>query len=447
MRSYKQLSMQMSKQKSKTNDTANTAFPASALEFDDAGISDVSIISNTNGNSNTQGSHKSKSVTSKTTALSSIGALSNKNLIVNKRQQQLQHQHHHHRHQQQRQQGKKQISIMNGMSSTAVWLDSKNVSTEYTKKKNGIKIRNNNNNRNSINNKNNNNNIDIDICFDATTTSSAAGKISIDATSKSSTLLIDQYQNQDNNLFEVFNDDDDVINDNDDNNMDDNNDATASAVMEPVTFTTPTPTTSNDNGDSESDGHDEIDGNGDDNDSDRDGNENNIDIDTNNNVINIQDQYFPSDCYSFLGLYGPLHHPWYFSFGMMPFVFQVILSILLILSVVCPKLGTHEDVDNPDSDDGFFAAFIPANVAPIVKATQITSILVYVIFADSSLQDVASAVNLFPRFSQVKRVDKARRLVFSSILRATQGILATSAVLLLVVTSSTVIDIILNFTA
>jgi len=134
---------------------------------------------------------------------------------------------------------------------------------------------------------------------------------------------------------------------------------------------------------------------------------------------------------------------------MMPFLFQFALSILMILSVVDKRHNANAEVDNPDSDsvNAFWAKFIPADVGLLVKWTQFTTILVYVIFADSSLQDVASAVNLFPRVSQVQEGEKTRRMVLSSILRGTQGILATIAVLLLVITSSTVIDIILNFTA
>ena len=85
----------------------------------------------------------------------------------------------------------------------------------------------------------------------------------------------------------------------------------------------------------------------------------------------------------------------------------------------------NEDVDNPDSDGGISAKFIPAKVPPLVMVTQITAILALVIFADSSLQDVASAVILFPQFSKANKEDKARQFVFSSILRGTQGILET----------------------
>jgi len=53
---------------------------------------------------------------------------------------------------------------------------------------------------------------------------------------------------------------------------------------------------------------------------------------------------------------------------------------------------------------------------------------------------------MFPRFDQTNK-DKTGCMIFSSVLRFTQGMLAIIAVLLLVMTSSDVIDIILNFTA
>ena len=179
------------------------------------------------------------------------------------------------------------------------------------------------------------------------------------------------------------------------------------------------------------------------------GNNNNSNVNNNNvhddNVNKIEKEKYPSDCYSFLSIHGPFTSPGFFCFGMMPFVFQSTLSIFMILSVVAPKIGTNEDVDNPD--DSFFGAFIPADVMPLVQATQFITLLAYVVFADSSLLDITTAVNLFPRFSQIKEEDKSRLIVFSSILRGTQGILATIAAYLLVITSNRVIDIVLNFTA
>ena len=105
-------------------------------------------------------------------------------------------------------------------------------------------------------------------------------------------------------------------------------------------------------------------------------------------------------------------------------------------------VAINQDVDNPDSDSGeIWAVFVPADVAPLVKATQIVAILAYVVFADSTLEDIASAVILFPTISEAEEEDKVEQMAFTSILRGTQGTLATIAVLLLVITSTTVIDI------
>jgi len=112
---------------------------------------------------------------------------------------------------------------------------------------------------------------------------------------------------------------------------------------------------------------------------------------------------------------------------------------------VASKWSTNEDTDNPDS--GFFSDFIPSNVDTLSRATQFMALLSYCIFADESLKDMVTAVETFPRFSKAKEGDKTRCMVFSCVLRFTQGMLATIVVLLLVITTADVIDIILNFTA
>lgn len=117
----------------------------------------------------------------------------------------------------------------------------------------------------------------------------------------------------------------------------------------------------------------------------------------------------------------------------------------MILSVMWKDVSNNGDVDNPDDD--FLAKFIPANVGNIVFTTQIVTLLAYVIFADSSMLDITLAVGLFPRRSQADPDDKTTCMVLSCILRGIQGILATIAVLLTVITSNTVMEIILNYAA
>jgi hypothetical protein len=105
-------------------------------------------------------------------------------------------------------------------------------------------------------------------------------------------------------------------------------------------------------------------------------------------------------------------------------------------------LSTNEEVDNPEEN-----ALIPANVNILARTTQLVCLISYLAFASESIQDIAIAVETFPRFSKAEPDDKVYCMVWSCILRGIQGLLATCVVLLLIVTTSDVRDIILNFTA
>jgi hypothetical protein len=166
------------------------------------------------------------------------------------------------------------------------------------------------------------------------------------------------------------------------------------------------------------------------------------------------DEKYPYDFYSFIALNGPEKNGlWprkkknFFLFGLVPFVFQILFLVLLLWSVMDRKRGTVGDTDNPDSETGFFAQFIPANTSPIVRCTQVVSIAAYVMFPSESLKDIVRAVQMFPRPSQLTPGDPVGCARFSCLLRGFQGFLATVAALLLVLISDTVVDIILNFTA
>jgi hypothetical protein len=165
----------------------------------------------------------------------------------------------------------------------------------------------------------------------------------------------------------------------------------------------------------------------------------------------ISNKPYPADTYSFLSLYGPIKNPGYFSYGLMVYLFQMTFLVLMVLSKTHHKWSNNGDEDNPDagilSIVQSIARFIPANVSPIVRATQITATLAYFVFADSTMLDIVTAVELFPRFKQVTSDDKVECMIFSSILRLSQGVLAVIVSLILIVTTSTTIDIILNFTA
>ena len=154
---------------------------------------------------------------------------------------------------------------------------------------------------------------------------------------------------------------------------------------------------------------------------------------------------FPPDCYSFVALYNPKTDTDVFCFGLMVFLFQSALFSLMILSVIIPSLRTSGEVDTPDSD--FFAQFIPSNVEPIVRVTQIVAMLSSVVFPDASLLDISTGIEMFPQLCKRNQDEKVWCIALACILRCLQGFLAIVAIFLLVMTSSDVTEIVLNFTA
>uniref|UniRef100_A0A7S4EMF5 Uncharacterized protein n=1 Tax=Pseudo-nitzschia australis TaxID=44445 RepID=A0A7S4EMF5_9STRA len=144
-----------------------------------------------------------------------------------------------------------------------------------------------------------------------------------------------------------------------------------------------------------------------------------------------------------MALHHPINEPGFFFFGIMVWSFQMIFHLLVVLRVAGP-MSTNEDMDNPS--DGLFG-FIPSNVVNLSRVTQFMAVLAYCIFADESLQDIVTAVECWPKFSKVKKEDKVGLIMFSCILRFTQGVLATVVVLLLVVNTADAVEIVLNFTA
>lgn len=158
---------------------------------------------------------------------------------------------------------------------------------------------------------------------------------------------------------------------------------------------------------------------------------------------------FPPDSYSFLALYSPKTNADSFCFGLIVFLIQMTLFSLMVLNVVYPTWIATGEVDNPDSRFGsrWFAGFIPANVTPIVRATQITTILSYVLFPDASLTEISTAIEMFPRLFKRNQDEKVWCMLVSCTLRCIQGCMGILAVFLLVVTSSDVTQIILNFMA
>ncbi len=167
---------------------------------------------------------------------------------------------------------------------------------------------------------------------------------------------------------------------------------------------------------------------------------------------------YPTDSYSLIALNGPkLSFLWYelwseqksfyfWLFGMMVFLFQTSLYALVLLSQTNMRWGTVPLSGNPAS--GFFANLIPPNTSGFVKIAQIVSLLVYVIFPDSTVNDLLNAYKFFPRcLCSNTNDDPVWAMRFACFLKGTQALFGIITTWLLVMTSNTVLVIILNFTA
>lgn len=126
----------------------------------------------------------------------------------------------------------------------------------------------------------------------------------------------------------------------------------------------------------------------------------------------------------------------------------------MMLSKVYRKMSANEDVDNPDKEmpSVLLAHFIPANNSIIVLITQCMALFAFLFFADNSLGDFTEAIEFFPwgcRSTDKQNHGEARIwwAQFSTVCRGIQGFLACLTVVLLVMTSSDVVEIVLNFTA
>ena len=169
------------------------------------------------------------------------------------------------------------------------------------------------------------------------------------------------------------------------------------------------------------------------------------------NDDDISHTNYPQDSYSFLVLNGPFNNPLFFCFGIMAFVFQFALLLVMVLSVINPSLRTNDGFGADNPDNTWAAGFLPSNASPLVRTTQILSLLSFLIFADETLIDVCLAIELLPPLFRTRhsrnREPTHWGLLISCTLRFIKGLLAVAAVFLLVMTDTSVMDIVLNFTA
>ena len=161
-----------------------------------------------------------------------------------------------------------------------------------------------------------------------------------------------------------------------------------------------------------------------------------------------EDNHFCRDCYSMIALNGPTGNRWpkdkisFFLFGLNLFFFQFGFLFLMIWSRIDADAGDIES-DNPHDT---LLQFIPSNSKNMIRAAQFISIMAFTLFPESSLMEIFKAFQYFPT-SDARKNDPNGFITLSSILRAIQGYMAVLAVFLVLITSDTVVDIILNFTA
>jgi hypothetical protein len=113
------------------------------------------------------------------------------------------------------------------------------------------------------------------------------------------------------------------------------------------------------------------------------------------NKDNLEDEgaKYPDDCYSFIAQ-GWADNKGPFDYGLFVFSFQTSFLALMICSKMVRSMSSEEDIDNAGEQG--FAGFIPANASLVVRTTQFLSIMAFLIFAEASMNDVATAVRYFP---------------------------------------------------
>lgn len=163
----------------------------------------------------------------------------------------------------------------------------------------------------------------------------------------------------------------------------------------------------------------------------------------------VEIETFPEDCYILIALNYPrsgegFGSDWWknkapgFFFGLMPFVFQIIL-----LSV---SLSTAVEVFRSNDSQTFLEQIYRADTKVFV--TQITALLAYASLPRSSLQDVLRGICLFPSCSTASRDNRAIGITISCVLRIIQGTMGILFILAVVFfKSENAIAIILDFTA
>jgi len=165
-------------------------------------------------------------------------------------------------------------------------------------------------------------------------------------------------------------------------------------------------------------------------------------------VMPKEDIRFPPDCYSFIAQGYSTSEKWIpFVYGLVVFLLQIAFLVLIICSKIVRRMSSDEDNDN--SDETGQAKYMPANASHVVRATQFLAIITFFLCAEDegSMMDIANSVRSFPLYLHQDLSNKNLCHALACTLRFLQAIVACYTLFLLVMISTDVIEIILNFAA
>jgi len=132
--------------------------------------------------------------------------------------------------------------------------------------------------------------------------------------------------------------------------------------------------------------------------------------------------------------------------GFVVFGMQVTFLLLMLLNVVNHLFNTgKEDLDNPVK-----ITFSPTNVGFIVTMTQYVAVVAYVFFVGDSINDVIAAVEGFPSICRSRKTSEMKLLpllILLNVCRLLRVSVAVVVTVVLVISSSDVVEIVLNFAA
>ena len=173
----------------------------------------------------------------------------------------------------------------------------------------------------------------------------------------------------------------------------------------------------------------------------------------------LHDPYesLPDDVYSFIALSrapspGRRSKSISIFIALAVFLFQIFGLGLMILSKVHPRWSENEDIDNPHpyffNSLKYIDSFIPTNESRLVQMSQVFGALAFIVSQEQdTLSDLVQSFDILLSvlFGNQKNTDCC--FTISWLLRLTQGTWAGVTAVLLGLSSSDVVDIILNFTA